>query len=65
MKPKNEPVIEVIPANPEMVRKENESEHRRTEIRRELVDRCQKQTELILTIKLLKELEREIEAKIA
>ena len=50
MKLKNEPIIEVIPANPEMVRKENENWHRRTEIRQELVGCQQKQTELIITL---------------
>ena len=46
MEPKNEPVIEVISADPEKVRKENESKHRRTEIRSELLELNQKQTEL-------------------
>ena len=45
MKQENEPIIEVIPADPEMVRKEIESEHRRTEIRSELLELNQKQTE--------------------
>ena len=65
MKPKNEPIIEVIPANPAMVRKENESWHRRTEIRQELVECQQKQTELIITLNLLNGLKRELETRIA
>ena len=60
MKPKNEPVIEVIPANPEMVRKEAEKEQRRTEIRSELPDLYQKQTELTFTINMLDELKKEL-----
>ncbi len=64
MKPKNEPIIEVIPANPEMVRKEAEKQQRRTEIRSELPDLYQKQTELTLTINLLNELKKELEDRI-
>ena len=65
MKPMNEPAIEVIPANPEMVCKENENWHRRTEIRQELVGCQQKQTELIITLNLLNGLKRELETRIA
>ena len=65
MKPKNEPIIEVIPADPEMVRKEIESEHRRTEIRSELLELNQRQTELIHNLNLLGKLKRELENKIA
>ena len=65
MEPKNEPMIEVIPADPEMVRKEIESEHRRTEIRSELLELNQKQTELIHNLNLLGKLKRELENKIA
>ena len=65
MKPKNEPIIEVIPADPEMVRKENESEHKRTIIRSELFDLNQKQMELIHNLNLLGKLKRELENKIA
>ena len=64
MKLKNEPIIEVIPANPEMVRKENEREHKRAEMRSELVKLNQKQMELIHNLNLLKELERELKDKI-
>ena len=65
MEPKNEPIIEVIPADPEMVRKENENWHRRTEIRSELLELNQKQTELIHNLNLLGKLKRELENKIA
>ena len=65
MKQENEPIIEVIPADPEMVRKEYEREHKRAEMQSELVKLNQKQMELIHNLNLLKELEREIENKIA
>lgn len=65
MEPKNEPIIEVIPADPEMVRKEIESEHRRTKIRSEFLELNQKQTELIHNLNLLGKLKRELENKIA
>lgn len=65
MKPKNGPVIQVIPADPERVRKENESEHKRAERQSELLDLHLKQMELHYTINLLKELERELKDKIA
>ena len=65
MEPKNEPIIEVIPADPEMVCKEIESEHRRTEIRSELLELNQKQMELIHNLNLLGKLKRELENKIA
>lgn len=64
MKQENEPIIEVIPADPEKVRKENESKHKRAEMRRELLELNQKQMELIYNLNLLKELERELENKI-
>ena len=55
----------MIPADPELVSKENENWRRRTEIRQELVGREQKQTELIMTINLLEGFKREIETRIA
>lgn len=64
MKQENEPIIEVIPADPEMVRKESEREYKRAEIRSELLELNQKQMELIHNLNLLKELERELENKI-
>lgn len=64
MKQENEPIIKVILADPEKVRKENESKHKRAEMRRELLELNQKQMELIYNLNLLKELERELENKI-
>ena len=64
MKQENEPIIKVIPADPEKVRKENESKHKRAEMRRKLLELNQKQMELIYNLNLLKELERELENKI-
>ena len=65
MKQENEPIIEVIPAGSEKVRKENESKHKRAEMRRELLELNQKQMELIHNLNLLGKLKRELENKIA